>query len=49
MAKEKVFIYYHYKEGQIFRRPEIINRRDLFQSTDKNDKEGEKSEGLSRL
>ena len=27
--KNKVFIHYHYKEGQIFRKPEEIDRNDL--------------------
>ena len=46
--KEKVFIYYHYKEGQIFKPPIEINQRDLV-STDKlNDKDGEKDESASQ-
>jgi len=27
--KNKVLIHYHYKEGQIFRKPEEIDRNDL--------------------
>jgi hypothetical protein len=49
MEKDKVFIYYHYKEGQIFRRPDTINRRELFQSQDKSEKEGEKSDAQSKI
>jgi hypothetical protein len=33
------YIYYHYKQGQIFRKPDIINRQDLISQGKKNDNE----------
>lgn len=50
IEKNKVFIYYHYKEGQIFRKPDMINRRELLGTgtKDMNDKDQDKGEGSSR-
>jgi len=48
LSKDVVLIYYHYKEGQIFRKPDKIRHQELFQSKEMNEKEGEKSEGESR-
>ena len=48
--KLKVFIYYHYKEGQIFSKPKLINRRDLVSTgQDLNDKDTDKEDGASRM
>jgi hypothetical protein len=47
--KEKVFIYYHYKDGQIFKPPIEISSKDLVSTGDKvNDKDGEKDESASQ-
>lgn len=40
-----IYIYYHYKEGQIFRKPDIVNRLDLISQGkmgDMNEKDAEK-------
>lgn len=40
-----MFIYYHYTEGQIFRKPEKVNRTDLISQGkmgDMNEKDAEK-------
>ena len=45
IEKNFVFIYYHYKEGQIFRKPEKVNRTDLISQGkmgDMNEKDAEK-------
>lgn len=48
--KSLVYIYYHYKEGQIFRKPQQINQRDLVSTgQDLNDKDGDKEDGSSRM
>jgi hypothetical protein len=46
-----VLIYYHYKEGQIFRKPDKINRVDLISQGkmgDMNQKDGEKDSEESK-
>lgn len=48
LDKEMVYIYYHYKEGQIFRPPKKISRLELVASDNMNDREGEKDESASR-
>ena len=51
IAKSQVLIYYHYKEGQIFRKPDKINRVDLISQGkmgDMNQKEGEKDSEESK-
>ena len=45
IEKNFVYIYYHYKEGQIFRKPEKVNRTDLISQGkmgDMNEKDAEK-------
>lgn len=49
--KNFVYIYYHYKEGQIFRKPEKVNRTDLIsqgQSRDMEQKDAEKDNEESK-
>jgi hypothetical protein len=45
-AKNFTYIYYHYKEGQIFKKPEKINRTEIFGAqggkVDSNDKDPSK-------
>lgn len=44
-----VYIYYHYKEGQIFSKPVEIHRRDLINSGQEiNEKENDQEDGASR-
>ena len=46
-----MLIYYHYKEGQIFRKPDKINRVDLISQGkmgDMNQKDGEKDSEESK-
>mmetsp|Transcript_18147 Transcript_18147/g.31016 ORF Transcript_18147/g.31016 Transcript_18147/m.31016 type:complete len:290 (-) Transcript_18147:51-920(-) len=51
IGKNQVFIYYHYKEGQIFQQPVIIGRNELISQgkvNDMNEKDGEKNNEESK-
>jgi hypothetical protein len=45
IVKNFNYIYYHYKEGQIFRKPEKINRMDLISQGKKNENEQDAMRG----